>query len=170
MRLHKQNDTSKAIVFLLVSSSDHVSPVTGATPTVTISKNGAAFAAVSGTVAEVGNGWYKLTPAATDVDTLGPLLIHATATGADPVDLDYQVVAFDPYSVTDLGLSYLDIAVSSRSSHSAVDVRTEMDANSTKLANLDATITSRQRRSKCRSIVGYCWHRQCIGSTGKGRR
>ena len=108
MRLIKQNDTSKAICFLLVSSTDHVSPVTGASPTVQISKNGGTFATPTGTISEIGNGWYKLTPAATDADTLGPLLIHATASGADPVDVEYQVVAFDPY-LSDIGAWNLTI-------------------------------------------------------------
>jgi len=122
MRLLRQNDTSKAIVFLMVDSTDHITGKTGLSPTVTISKNGGAFSSPSGTVSEIGNGWYKLIPASSDVDTLGALLIHATATGADPVDLEYQVVAFDPYAATNLGLSYLDAAISSRSSHSATDV------------------------------------------------
>ncbi|GIW60993.1 MAG: hypothetical protein KatS3mg087_2059 [Patescibacteria group bacterium] len=105
MRLIKQNDTSKPIVFLMVDSADHITGKTGLTPTVTISKNGGAFAAPSGAVSEIGNGWYKLTPAAADVDTLGPLIIHATATGADPTDVEYQVVARDPYTnQTDLNM------------------------------------------------------------------
>jgi len=112
VRLLKKDDTSKAIVFLMVDSTDHITGKTGLTPTVTISKNGGTFASPSGTVSEIGNGWYKFTPAAADVDTLGPLLIHATATGADPVDVEYRVVAFDPDAATNLGLSYLDEPIS----------------------------------------------------------
>ncbi|GIW61017.1 MAG: hypothetical protein KatS3mg087_2083 [Patescibacteria group bacterium] len=105
MRLIKQNDTSKPIVFRMVDSADHITGKTGLTPTVTISKNGGAFAPPSGAVSEIGDGWYKLTPAAADVDTLGPLIIHATATGADPTDVEYQVVARDPYTnQTDLNM------------------------------------------------------------------
>jgi len=44
---------------------------------------------------------------------------------------------------TEERLARLDAAVTTRSSHSAANVRTEMDSNSTKLANLDATISSR---------------------------
>lgn len=110
MRLIKQNDTSKPLAFLLVSSSDHISGVLGATPVVTISKNGASFATPTGTVSEIGNGWYKLIPSPEDVATLGPLLLHATASGADPVDLEFRVVAFNPDSSTNLGLSALPIA------------------------------------------------------------
>ena len=40
-------------------------------------------------------------------------------------------------------LARIDTNIGSRSSHTAANVRTEMDANSTKLANLDATMSSR---------------------------
>jgi hypothetical protein len=73
----KQSTTDKVIPFLMVSSTDHINGETGLSPTVTLSKNGGAFAAPAGTVAEVGNGWYKLTPAAADTNTLGSLILHA---------------------------------------------------------------------------------------------
>jgi len=114
MRLLKQSDTTKVIPFLLVDATDHITGKTGLSPIVTISKNGASFGAPSGSVAEIGNGWYKLTPAATDLGTVGPLLLHATAAGADPVDVEYQVVPFDPYDSDGLGLSRIDAAISSR--------------------------------------------------------
>lgn len=106
----KQSQTAQNLVFLLVSSTDHITGVTGATPTVTLSKNGGAFAAPAGAVTEIGDGWYKVAGNATDAETLGPLLLHATATGADPVDEEFYVVAFDPQSATNLGLSALPTA------------------------------------------------------------
>lgn len=103
MKLRKQSSTDYPICFLMVDSTDHVTAETGLSPTVTISKNGGSFASPSGTVSEVGSGWYKLAGNATDRNTLGELLIHATATGADPVDDRYEIVAWDPFSanVTD---------------------------------------------------------------------
>jgi hypothetical protein len=101
-------------MFLMIDSIDHLSPKTGLSPTVTLSKNGAAFAAPSGAVTEVGSGWYKVAGNATDTATLGPLILHATATGADVVDVEYGVVAFDPQAATNLGLSNLDALISSR--------------------------------------------------------
>lgn len=115
MRLLKQSDTSKVVMFLMVSSTDHVTAVTGLSPTVTISKNGGAFASPTGTTAEVGSGWYKHTPSAADVGTLGPLVLHATGTGADPVDLQYQVVAFDPYDAVRGGMTALPNAAAGAS-------------------------------------------------------
>lgn len=103
----KLSDTSKALVFLMVLSSDKSTGATGLSPTVTLSKNGGSFNACTGTVTEIANGWYKLVPSAADVGTLGPLALHATGTAAEPKDKEYQVVAYDPYSSTDGGLSYI---------------------------------------------------------------
>lgn len=108
----KQNQTARPLLFLMIDSADHISPKTGLSPTVVISKNGAAFASPSGAVTEIGNGLYKVAGNATDADTLGPLALHATGTGADPVDVMFQVVAYDPESATNLGLSRLDENVS----------------------------------------------------------
>ena len=82
----------------MVDSTDHVSPKTGLTPTVTLSKDGGAFAAAAGAVTEISNGRYALAGNAADRNTLGTLSLHATATGADPVDMDFMIVAFDPFS------------------------------------------------------------------------
>lgn len=46
-------------------------------------------------------------------------------------------------SVGKLLVDNINATIGSRSSHTAANVRTEMDSNSTKLANLDATISSR---------------------------
>jgi len=94
----KQSQTAKPLLFFMVQSADHISGATGLSPTVTISKNGAAFASPSGAVTELANGWYKVAGNATDTNTLGPLLLHATATGADPTDAVFSVVAYDPDS------------------------------------------------------------------------
>jgi hypothetical protein len=97
MKDRQQNSTNYPMPFLLVSSTDHITPVTGATPTVSISKNTGAFSAPSGSVNEIGNGWYALAGNATDRNTLGEFLIHATATGADPADDRYTIVPGDPF-------------------------------------------------------------------------
>lgn len=146
----KQSQTARPLLFLMVDSADHVSAKTGLTPTVTLSKNGASFASPAGAVSEVGSGWYKVAPNATDTATLGPLLLHATASSADPVDVVFEVIAYDPEDGASLGLSRLDAAVSTRLASASyttpptvVQVRQEMDSNSTKLANLDAAVSSR---------------------------
>ena len=84
------------LTFMMVSALDGVSPATGLTPTVVISKNGGAFATPGGAVSELANGWYLVAPNATDSNTLGPLILHATASGAINSDNEYLVVGFDP--------------------------------------------------------------------------
>lgn len=100
----KQASTAYPLVFLMIDSSDHVSGKTGLSPTVTLSKSGAAFAAPAGAVSEVGNGWYRVAGNAVDSGTLGPLVLHAAGTGADPTDALYEVVAVDPQAAS-FGLS-----------------------------------------------------------------
>lgn len=81
-------------MFLIVQSADHITGLTGASVSVTLSKAGAAFAAAAGAVTEVGNGWYKLAATAVDTGTLGDLAYHCTAaSGGDPTDFVDQIVA-----------------------------------------------------------------------------
>jgi hypothetical protein len=112
--LIQQNTANYPLTFLLVSSDDHVTAVTGVSPMVTLGKNGGSFSVPAGEITEIGDGWYKVAGNATDTNTLGSLTLHATATGADPVDMMHEIVAFNPQSAVNLGLSNLDVAVSSR--------------------------------------------------------
>lgn len=77
-----QGDTP-LILFLLVSSLDDKTALTGATPTVSISKNGGAFSAATNSATEISNGFYKIALTATETNTVGPLAIIASATGSD---------------------------------------------------------------------------------------
>lgn len=76
---------------MLISSADHISPSTGKTPTVTVSKAGGAFAAVGGTVTEVSGGWYKIVLTTIDTGTLGDLAFHVTEANSDNTDFVDQV-------------------------------------------------------------------------------
>lgn len=100
----KQSQTDQPLEFLLVSSTDHITGKTSVSPTVTLSKNGSAFASPAGAVSEIGSGWYKVAGNTTDSNTLGPLLLHATATGADPCDDVFPVVAYNPLTAA-IGLA-----------------------------------------------------------------
>lgn len=103
----KQSSTAYPLIFFMADASDHITGKTGLTLTVTISKNGGSFATPSGSVTEIANGWYKVAGNATDTATLGPLALHATGTGADPTDVMYRVVAYDPQDTVRLGLTAL---------------------------------------------------------------
>ena len=82
--------------FLMISSSDNVSPLLGAQPVVALSKSGGAFYQPVGAVSEVGNGWYEVQLSPLDTNTLGSLVFHITATGGDNTDFSDQVVAAPP--------------------------------------------------------------------------
>lgn len=77
------------IPFILLSTSDG-SPITGATPSVTISKDGAAFTSATNSPAEIGNGYYyvDLTTAETTVNN--NVIVRATATGAQPTAVVWE--------------------------------------------------------------------------------
>jgi hypothetical protein len=68
--------------FLMVDSTDHVTPKTGLTVTAERSIDGAAFAACANAVAEVGNGVYKINLAASDLNG-NVITLKFTAVGAD---------------------------------------------------------------------------------------
>lgn len=102
-----QSQTAEPLTFCMIDSSDHISPKTGLTCTVTLSKNGGSFASPSGAVTEIGSGWYKVAGNATDTNTLGQLILHATSTGADPTDERYQIVSFNTQDATRMGLTAL---------------------------------------------------------------
>lgn len=131
MKQRQQFSTLYPITFLMVDSTDHVTGKSGLTPTVTISKNGGAFAPSSGAVSEIGNGWYALAGNATDRETLGDLLIHATGTGADPVDDRYCVVPWDPFDAVRLGLTAMPPAAAGAAGGMPV-----LDANLAAAANV----------------------------------
>lgn len=88
------------VAFTLVSTTDGATPVTGATPTVTLSKNGGAFAAASGTPTETGDGLYYIDLTTTETNTVGPLALRITATGAVPRTRQFRVIASIPSTHT----------------------------------------------------------------------
>jgi hypothetical protein len=102
--------TARTRSFLMVQSADHISPLTGATVTVSLSKNGGAFGSPSGgaTASEISNGWYSIALSTTDTNTFGDLDVHAAASsGGDPTDFQDQVVGVDFTDAVRLGLSAL---------------------------------------------------------------
>ncbi len=98
--------TARDLMVFMTDSSDHVTGKTGATLTISLSKNGAAFASITPTVTERGDGWYSLALTATHTNTIGDFVLHITASGADPTDLREEVVA----AVPDVNVSKMNTA------------------------------------------------------------
>ena len=78
--------------FIMVSANDHISALLGAQPVVNMSKNGTAFALPEGTIRELGDGWYALDLTTNDTNTIGMLSYHITALGADPTDINDEII------------------------------------------------------------------------------
>lgn len=91
-----KQSTARNLMVFLTAASDHVTGLTGATLSISISKDGAAFANISPMVTERGNGWYNIALTSVHTDTLGDLVLRATAASADPIDLREQVFAALP--------------------------------------------------------------------------
>lgn len=94
--IRKQSSTDHPLTFwMFLTTGD---PATGKTVSVSLSKDGGAFAAAAGAVSEVGSGCYKLAANTTDRDTLGSLALIATAAGCQDTRLMGEIVAGDPYA------------------------------------------------------------------------
>lgn len=87
-----KQSTARNLMVLMVDSADHVTGKTGLTLTITASKDGAAFASITPTVTERGDGWYSLALTTTHTNTLGDFCLHVTSSGADPTDARIEIV------------------------------------------------------------------------------
>ena len=140
-----KQSTARNLMVFLTASSDHVTGLTGATLTITASKNGAAFASITPTVTERGDGWYNLALTTAHTDTLGDLVLHITAASADPIDLREQVFAGLPGESVTVSSIGTDVITSTALASSAVTeiatgVRTEL---ATELGRIDVATSTR---------------------------
>jgi hypothetical protein len=108
----EQGNTTEPLVFVMTLLGG-VTPAVGISPNVYLSKNGFPFAAPVGAVTEVGGGLYKVAPHPSDADTIGSLLLLATAVGCENTQETYDVEAAavvtpplpgDSISISALGL------------------------------------------------------------------
>lgn len=120
----KQNESTAArrrVFFNLVDGTDNKTAETGLTLSgseIKVSKNGATAANMAGTAAEVSSmgGLYYYTLDATEVDTLGTVVLYINKSGCNAVHVPIQVIAADVYDAAALGLTNLANAVPSTSS------------------------------------------------------
>lgn len=80
---------------------------TGLTPTVTVSKNGGAFAAISGGMSEIANNWYSLALNSTDTNTLGDLVYNFSTGTPDAESQRDEITGVDPLDGVHFGLTSL---------------------------------------------------------------
>jgi hypothetical protein len=117
--------TATTRMVFMTDEDNHVDGLPGLTLAIAASKDGGAFAAITPTVTDRGDGWYALALTAAHTDTPGELALHITATGADPTDKLYEVGPA-PAHVVDfddaLGLDAGEIPTASETAD-AVEVR-----------------------------------------------
>jgi hypothetical protein len=126
--------TARDLMVFMALSSDHITGATGKTLAISASKAGGAFASISPTVTERGNGWYSIALTSDHTDTVGDLALHITEADCDPTDLVVDVIA------------PLLTAADYSAPPSAVSIREEMDDNSTKLASIEEDTQDIQNR------------------------
>lgn len=86
--------TSVDVTFSAYLASDHVTPATGKTIAITISKNKGAFGNPSGgatNATEISSGVYYVNLTTTDTGTLGPLVLRGAVATIDDVVVHYRV-------------------------------------------------------------------------------
>jgi len=111
----KQSEATAArrrIPVLFVSSTDGFSPVTPTSPAAYISTNGGTFVATTNAVTletlaagQSASGCYYLELTAAEVGTLGVINVNIQSTNARQYNAVIQVMAYDAYAQTNLGLT-----------------------------------------------------------------
>jgi len=131
MLLLKQSESTAArrrIPMHCVDATDGITPELGeAAGQPQVSKNGGTFANTAATLVSVGNGLYYVELTTGELDTLGWIVVRYKSAATAEVQVLAQVAAFDPFAATGLGLSNLDVAVSTRSSLTGANIRTEVE-------------------------------------------
>lgn len=89
----KQSAAETVPFFVHDGNGDGVTGLTDGSFTKRISKNGAAFGAMTVTITEMENGWYSIPLSTTHSNTLGLLSITFTNAGAKQVNLQWRVEA-----------------------------------------------------------------------------
>lgn len=95
----------------LVDATDGKTPETGeAAGQPEISKNGAAFASTSARLTAIGDGSYYVELTTGEIDTLGKVIVRFKSAETCEFQEIANVVAYDPYAATNLGLTALPTA------------------------------------------------------------
>jgi hypothetical protein len=107
----RRNVAGQYLFFLLLNASGV--PVTGATVTARRSIDGGSQASCTGTVAEMGNGQYRLALSAADTDGFQAGYLF-TAASAIPVHIGCVLTAANPSDGEGFGIARVDVRVGSR--------------------------------------------------------
>lgn len=144
----------RTIIFRAVDATDGYTAETGLSfgaGDIKISKNGAAEANHAGTVTEIAGGMYKYEFALAELDTPGAISFRTNKSGVRPASSVHQVVAFNPYDDSALGLTRIDATVSSRLASASYE---NVDAFLDKTDAIETGITPRRLYRLIGSVLG----------------
>lgn len=108
IELSEATAARRRIPLHLVDATDGITPETGESGgQPQLSKAGAAFANTTATLTAVGNGLYYVELTASEVDTVGFGVVRYKSAATAECQVVFQVISFDPYDATRLGLAAL---------------------------------------------------------------
>lgn len=111
MQVDEATAALRRIPLHLVDATDGITPETGeAAGQPQLSKNGAAFANTSATLTATANGFYYVVLTAGEVDTIGINIVRYKTANTAEFQIVFQVVSFDPYAATNMGMTALPTA------------------------------------------------------------
>jgi len=123
VKLSESTAARRRIPVYLVDVTDRITPETGiAAPTIEWSKNGGGQSSGAGNWGEVGDGIYYYEFTTGEIDTLGgghTLRVVKAGVSAEFVD-SVIVTAYDPYDSAAMGMSRVDVVLSTRAVESTV--------------------------------------------------
>jgi hypothetical protein len=154
----QQSTTAYPLVFKMVQE-DHLTAATDLTITATLSKNGATFGAAAGAVTEIGNGYYKVAGNATDSNTLGKLVLHTEADGADDKDTEFEVVVENLTTAKVAAVGTVDNLTNAPTeggltAEMKTDVTTAATAATPVAASVTATVNADTKKINGKTITG----------------
>lgn len=107
-QLSEATAAQRRVPIHLVDATDGITPETGeATGQPQISKNGGAFANTTATLTAIGNGAYYVELTATELNTVGFIVVRFKSANTAEAQVVGQVVSFDPYDAVRAGLTAL---------------------------------------------------------------
>jgi hypothetical protein len=155
MQLIKQSEATAArrtIHFQAINSADnsaYTSTLSGAD--LKILKNDGTEADSAGTATHEGGGRFSYVFTTGEIDTFGILSVRLNKAGVFADVFPVQVVAFDPYAASNMGMSFLDAAVASRLATTSYQTpSTLLDAEN----GIETGMTLRQAMRLMAAILG----------------
>lgn len=154
----KQSTALTVPFFAYDANGDGVTGIADGSWTKRISKNGAAFGAMTVTISELENGWYSIPLSTSHTDTLGALAVSLSASGVKRVNLLWRVTA----RITD------DLAT--QASVDTIDdfLDTEIAAIKAKTDSLPASPAATGDIPSAASIADAVWDEAQSGHTSAG--